>query len=453
MKGIAAASFHTVIWSTSDIFCCGLNAGQLGLTQTNTEVFVDIPCRSDFKKMDKTKVGDITKVATSDGGIAFATQMGSIFIYHNYKVQRIFSKVEEIKTLACSGGLVNSLPGIQLPSRYKNSEFKIAFLLSSGDLFVWSIQNMIRLLSEQRIWHLNNVSNFSLNTCNVCLVNTHQEAFIGNFDEENSELIPIKNKKLFSFINNEQPNYIKQMKKSKRIPALYRTKSVHCDPLGNNFIALQYDPRHFRKQKIGIVPNSILVDIANNFSQLSEESVECDVVVVIGHRRFPAHAYILAFHSDFLYKELLKCRSERDKKRKGSFMEDREKMIIHLDHVDPDVFEDLLHFMYSDECAALENPRKFLVTSPEKGEEQDRIEAFVVLQEEPEKVEIVEILVRLQSLRESSSKQRLSKKVKYPLKAIKDASCLLKMKKLQRRILHLNAIDSNHYLEENSIEE
>ena len=90
MTGIAAGTYHTVIYTHKEIYTCGTNYGQIG--HADTEKHIVLPKLVSGISLESTTElvkRKIQIVATSDYATACATDVGEIFVISNFNIRKI----------------------------------------------------------------------------------------------------------------------------------------------------------------------------------------------------------------------------------------------------------------------------------------------------------------------------------------------------------------------------
>lgn len=90
ITGIAAGTYHTVIYTHEELYTCGTNFGQIG--HIATEKYIILPkLVSGLSLEGATELvkRKIQIVATSDYATACATDVGEIFIFCNFNIRKI----------------------------------------------------------------------------------------------------------------------------------------------------------------------------------------------------------------------------------------------------------------------------------------------------------------------------------------------------------------------------
>ncbi|KAB7495095.1 Inhibitor of Bruton tyrosine kinase [Armadillidium nasatum] len=435
--GVAAAAYHSVIWSTDEVFTFGLNAGQIGHPEDRKEMFIDLPRSIDYiKKLHKDRVGEISDVIVSDGATVVVTSLGNLIACYDYKTYFIPLKVKSIVKVACIGGSLDSTLGVKLFSSHKSEDLKIAILLSSGVLFVWEGKTNDEKVFN--IWEICDIIDFCINTQGLSLVDSYGDVYYGFLGDK---IVTSKEKlfesNIYQYFYNKGAQCIKNIEKREKIPMLYRTQRIFSDPKGNNFIALQYDPRLFVSYEFLTMVNVLTEQIAEFYMKTKEFKFHYDTDIYVGSRCFPAHSYILAYNSEFFYEKLKHCLKESN---------NDENFKIYLD-VDPDIFEEVLNIMYYVDTnkSIFNEPNRFVQYPSEKTVKDDdgdwRVHNFVYLEYKGK--EISEYINKPSS-RNPNRVVKLRRKdtnIKYPLKPIKDISCSLNMVDLQDLLLRVNQFD------------
>lgn len=122
--GVAAARFHSAVYTKDELFTFGLNAGQLGHRKSGDEHQAAPKVVSHLYQ----KGSAIVNVVASDGATLCLLANGDLYLLQDYVCRKIAMKMINVSKLAMTGGVLN----------YKGSEFNkaeplhIAVLCDSG---------------------------------------------------------------------------------------------------------------------------------------------------------------------------------------------------------------------------------------------------------------------------------------------------------------------------------
>lgn len=121
--GVAAARFHSAVYTKDELFTFGLNAGQLGHRKSDENQAVPKVVSHLYQKGSS-----IVNVVASDGATLCLLESGDLYLLQDYVCRKIAMKMINVKRLTMTGGVLD----------YKRSEFnkaeplQIAVLRDSG---------------------------------------------------------------------------------------------------------------------------------------------------------------------------------------------------------------------------------------------------------------------------------------------------------------------------------
>eukprot|EP00794_Sanderia_malayensis_P000400 gene400-1034_t len=300
--GIAAARFHSAIFTKNELFTFGLNAGQLGHSHGNE--LQSIPRLSLFAKTEDT---DIAHVAVSDGATGCCMCNGDVYILQDYGYRKIAKRMM-ITKLVMSGGELESklLTGLQ---NKDTDKLCVLALQSNGRVYCWKqgYQNFKDCAWEGKM--TGKVVDISLGK-HILFVTDDRVAFQGFFkgtkssptakQGQESKTTPSKVVQTSSFSLTELAERKKRRKEEEedimvqRVPLIYRGHQVACDVKSRAFAVLQHDPH------IGLnsCPYASLSSMDNDMHDLLNEADIsdgiADVQIETKDRILPAHYFILA---------------------------------------------------------------------------------------------------------------------------------------------------------------
>lgn len=331
IQGVCASQYHSVAWGPNALYTWGLNAGQLG-------VKVNENYKNQFIVFPKfVSIGNnvtIMDVASSNGATAVCTANGDIYVMHEYLTRKIASRqLNFVQVSIVGGNLDPSMLNNEL-SKEINTELKIAVLTNTGNVLLWQG-------SDQQlcgcIYSINRaivMKQISLNLNELLLVSKDGESFKG--------FIKPRKKKVTSSVEKSQKTQKSAFHKFldredcvvvslQKINKIHRAISIISDVKGRDYSVIQAPP-----YKNFVFPDIELSEMKENFEILLSETDEFDavhdVVFKLNDRNFPAHKYVVANSSQYL----------------KTLMETQDNII--LNNVNPDIFQQLLIFIYTGEC-------------------------------------------------------------------------------------------------------
>lgn len=360
IAGIGAAKYHSVIWTSRVLYTFGLNAGQLGHFKNANEFTIVTP--RNVSSMVIKDDGSLVSVGVSDGATVLATSCGDIYVLHQYQIRKVASKMHEVVKVACLGGHLDSKVGAEGLIEHGGDDLRIAALTGrrTGHLYLWTEQSSHLSRCLFSIKRKITLVDFCLNRHCLGVVTDDGEAF-------SAIVLPARERK-----TSEKPSVRKSWGSSgqltefldhstcvtlrlTRIPILHRTISVMCDPKGLNFAALQNEPSSFLLDLPQLSCSTMKEDFETLLKEVNELDTIHDVVIVCGARKFFAHSFILACHSEYFCRHLL-SEQENLKNDYVDFQEEwgnlhnSEKKYITLKDVPPDAFQEVLTYMYTGSC-------------------------------------------------------------------------------------------------------
>ncbi|XP_056647953.1 inhibitor of Bruton tyrosine kinase [Diorhabda sublineata] len=331
IQGVCASHYHSVAWGPNALYTWGLNAGQLGVkvNENYKNQFIVTP-----KLVTISNNVTITDVASSNGAIAVCTTNGDIYVMHEYLTRKIASRQLNFVQVSIVGGNLDPAMLNNELSKELNTELKVAVLTNTGNVLLWQG-------SDQQlcgcIYSINRaivMKQICLNYNEILLVSKDGEAFKG--------FIKPRKKKVTGSIEKSQKNqksaFHKFLEKEdcvvvslQKINKIHRAISIISDLKGRDYSVIQAPP-----YKNYVFPHIESSEMKKNFETLLSETDEFDsihdVVFKINDRNFPAHKYVVANSSGYL----------------ENLMENRETII--LNNVNPDVFQQLLMYIYTGGC-------------------------------------------------------------------------------------------------------
>ncbi|XP_076032976.1 inhibitor of Bruton tyrosine kinase isoform X2 [Oratosquilla oratoria] len=361
--GIGTARYHSVMWTRRILYSFGLNAGQLGHHRAANERTVVSPRA--VTSIVLKEGGEILCTGVCDAATVIVTSLGDIYVLHQYQTRKVASKMQGVVKVACEGGHLDTRVDVNGIREKGGSELKILVLLSSGFLFLWSEQFPYL---RQCFFNLNReilIKDFSLNHRNIGFVSDRGEAFIGYIlpqkqrksSQKTNTLSKITSGLLVDFSDHNMCHTIKL----NRLNALHRAVAIASEPEGCNFICLQNDPKCFLPESVKpkVTPSQLEADYALLLEETSLLDFIHDVILDVGKRHFPVHSYIIAMHSDQLRKDLMAQSIEKNTEgiEEPHFYlgcdSPESKYIIKLPNTSPEIFQEILCYMYKGTCQFL----------------------------------------------------------------------------------------------------
>lgn len=336
--GVAAARFHSLFWTADSVYTWGLNAGQLGHIRGEKTVIQPKLVASLAGKENK-----INMVVVSDGASVVLTAKGDVVALYEYGSKKLGQRQHNIVRLAVSGGNLDSLAGPGLGDTSDDIDFKlvagggaslkVVLLSITGKISVWeesrenSFIPCLFSLSREVI-----VTDVALHKGGMLVVSKGGEAWLGTHQPHNRRpQSPISPR------GGGPAPPVTDLIKLKRIQHIHRAVSAVCDAKGKNFCILQVCPNEALTEVPEIAPS----DMVKNMKTLLEDANEFDelhdVICVVGNQKFAAHSFVLASGSETFSKQL-------------RFAEMPSPTMIEIDDIHPDIFKQVLQFLYYKTC-------------------------------------------------------------------------------------------------------
>ncbi|XP_018027583.1 uncharacterized protein LOC108682849 [Hyalella azteca] len=320
VQGVACARYHSVLWTTCELYTWGTNVGQLG----HLDHVVPTP-RLVKSCSSLNKTSGIYKVCVSNVCTVVAMLEGFLIVFYGNKYSIISSRlsrgVEAILSISCMGGVLSNVaknpmfaahnhtshikPGMDeqlvisesseiinglLPEKLSsksllsqvecNEDDLVIFYLTAGNLgYLWSAQRQSSrpmCLERYKI-----VDIFATPSALLAISHT-------------GELLRMK-----VYANQERNSNLTVTWCV--LAHLHRTKRIFADPNGQNFAVLCQDafPKLFLDDEWC---QSLVNDMTSLHTTLSLEESFCDVILECDGEKFPVHKMVLAAKSLFFRK-------------------------------------------------------------------------------------------------------------------------------------------------------
>ncbi|KAF5293017.1 hypothetical protein FQA39_LY13786 [Lamprigera yunnana] len=326
IQGVCAAKYHSVAWGRLALYTWGLHGGQLGHEKSH-EKYVVTP---KFVNCFLGQGSGILDVSVSIGATAILTSRGDIFIMYEYHCKKILKNQLNIISVTVVGGKLNEKLDNCLLGE---TDYKINVVAVShdGNLYLW--QNSVPQFARC-IFSINrsfNIRNVALNMNEILFITNEGEAFSG----------VIKFRKTQEIDNSVQlqKNGFRSghLVKITKIPNVHRAVSIHTDPKGRNFAVIQVRPNNFIHHNQPLLSGSLMDENLSMLLQETENDLIHDVVFYVVNKYFRAHRYIIASSSSVLY----------------NLINNSKNAVVEINGVHPDIFEQLLLFIYTGTCCLL----------------------------------------------------------------------------------------------------
>lgn len=286
LEGICAGKYHSVFYTKTSIYVCGLNGGQLGLSADPIYLpFVKVPTQV---PINLKSYSTITSVSSSSTCVAFSVSSGSVYILYQFMFKKIASKQLDVKQIATIGGSLSS----DLVTENGGS-LKVVLLTTGGSILIWqeTLPQLTRCMFG--LSRLLTISSIFLNERQILFTSRDGEAFSGTIGQIEKQTVNTSKETksgFHKFLAKSECYHIQ----TKRIPNVHRAVGITSDPKGKNFAVIQVNPHHALTE----IPVQSKDHIINQYLQLLEEASEEDplhnVTFKVKNTLFPAHKYIIA---------------------------------------------------------------------------------------------------------------------------------------------------------------
>eukprot|EP00092_Neocalanus_flemingeri_P007797 GFUD01008418.1.p1 GENE.GFUD01008418.1~~GFUD01008418.1.p1 ORF type:complete len:1264 (-),score=415.99 GFUD01008418.1:202-3993(-) len=336
--GVAAARFHSLFWTVDSVYTWGLNAGQLGHIRGEKTVIQPKLVASLAGKENK-----INMVVVSDGASVVLTAKGDVVALYEYGSKKLGQRQHNIAMLAVSGGNLDSLAGPGLGNTSDDIDFK---LVAGGGASLMVL--VLSITGKISVWEETRENNFI-----PCLFSLSREVIVTDVALHKGGMVVVS-KGGEAWLGTHQPHNrrpqsptsprgggpappVTDLIKLKRIQHVHRGVTAVCDAKGKNFCILQVCPNEALTEVPEIAPS----DMVKNMKTLLEDANEFDelhdVICVVGNQKFAAHSFVLASGAETFSKQL-------------RFAEMTNPTMIEIDDIHPDIFKQVLQFLYHKSC-------------------------------------------------------------------------------------------------------
>lgn len=328
LLSVATGNCHSVVWSDTDLFTWGLNAGQLGHPLSNAldDKYILTPKRV---KYINSKENKIKFVCASTGATVVYTEKGDIYVLHEYQCRKIASRQLNLIQLSVIGGKLNYTLDPDLSN--KNRTLIVAALTNTGNIMVWQETDPILRRCIFSINRALNIKQISINISHILFVTNDGEAFKGEIKPRKKKTVIVEKDK------NTKSDFHKFLEKDEcilvkleRIARIHRALNIQSDPKGLNFGIVQVRPYNFF-DFYDICESTMFENMDELLAEADSSDDITDLVINVGSRKFLTHKYILASRSQYFAK----------------LFENNNKNTLDLKGYNPDIFEQLLQYIYT----------------------------------------------------------------------------------------------------------
>ncbi|XP_013137356.1 PREDICTED: inhibitor of Bruton tyrosine kinase [Papilio polytes] len=332
--GVCAGRLHAVAWNPRVVYTWGTNLGQLGHPQEDKVVPLPKRVAVSINTKDQT---EIQLVATSDAATVFTTSRGDVYLLHKYLCKKIVIKQINLRQVCVES---------KVSDQNIYSRVTVLLLTNVGQLHIWQDTNNRLTRCVFGLNHQILISHVALTHDALYFITKYGEAYIGNISRKTGPAIqPAKRDKdsnkssLVLFLEKDDCTSVRITK----IPNIHRAVSISVDNEGLNFACLQIKPTCGLTSLPELPPSLMSKHMESLLDLATEDDILHDVIFKVNNKLYPAHIFIVASSSEYLYKMYEESRTNAD-----------DKPIVCLDNVHPEVFERILHYMYTGSCDVTE---------------------------------------------------------------------------------------------------
>ncbi|CAG9563842.1 unnamed protein product [Danaus chrysippus] len=320
--GVCAGRSHAVAWNEHAVYTWGLNLGQLGHAQDKV---VPLPKRVAISLNNKEDA-KFQFVDASDAATVISTSMGDVYLLHKNICKKIAIKQINLRQICVEAKVSDQ--GVY-------SRVTVLLLTNVGQLMIWQDTTNTLTRCVFGLSHQTTITHVALTHDALYFTTKHGEAFVGYISRKTTPppAQPIKKERdrdnksaLVKFLEKDDCTSVRISK----IPNIHRAIGISVDSEGLNLACLQAKPSCGLTSIPDLSPTSLTKHMETLIETAAEDDILHDVVFKVGHKSYPAHLYIVASSSEYLYKQ---CTNG----------------VITLD-VHPEVFERVLQYIYTGSC-------------------------------------------------------------------------------------------------------
>ncbi|KAL4233187.1 hypothetical protein ACF0H5_007871 [Mactra antiquata] len=352
--GISTGRFHTIVYTSSAVFSCGLNAGQLGHPKPKGDRKI-----SQLKQVSWLNGKDITVVSVkcSDASTVVLTSEGEIYVLHEYQCRKMASNRPGIQRLCVVGGNLDHTDS-QILRENGGRQLVISFLHTSGKVFIWHEKSPSLKRAHWLIKRQLDIKDFILTENGIAIVTELGEVFVCTLLNKPTPVRETSNvakesvegefgrMSLLDLLMKEETEDVQVRK----VANIHRATYITADRKGRNFTTFQSLP-NCSLTDVPSISYSIMTDC---FSTLLEEADEYDLIhdliLQINDQRWPVHKYILVNRCANFPNLLV---------NNAQTLSDSSIPIIDVQNIHPQILGQLLLYVYTDTCDLLNIGAKF----------------------------------------------------------------------------------------------
>ncbi|KAK2710725.1 hypothetical protein QYM36_012037, partial [Artemia franciscana] len=350
--GVAASRFHTVFWSSDAIFTCGLNAGHLGHLQGEKTIVQPKQVTSLIQITDGSS--KLKQVVASEGATLVVTTNGDIYVLHEYQTRRIACKQPFLDRVQMIGGNLDPKAHPDLLKESGGRGLKIVMLSKYGTISVWTEATPTLTRCIPNIGKPISITDIAISLAGFLIVTSDGEGYMGTHLPKRERKLTIeaqtqggrtftKNASSTSISDGCDRNNCDHIK-LKRIPNVHRAVAVACDIKGTNFCVIQNHPSADLLKAPQVSSSTMREQMCAFFEESFCGDFLHDIIYEVGYSQFAAHKFIIGNRAEYLLKYTLE---------NGEVDSITNTIVCRIDDIQPEVFEQILRFIYTGICQLL----------------------------------------------------------------------------------------------------
>ncbi|KAI5642905.1 BTB/POZ domain-containing protein [Phthorimaea operculella] len=277
-------------------------------------------------------------VHAGDAATVFTTSRGDVHLLHKYICKKIAIKQINLRQVCVEA---------KVSDQGAYSRVTVLLLTNVGQLLVWQDTTNQLTRCVFGLTHQTVITHVTLTHDALYFTTKYGEAFIGYLSRKATptQPQPIRKEKdsnksaLVKFLEKDDCTTVKIV----RIPNVHRAVGIATDSEGLNFACLQIKPTCGLTSVPELSPSSMSKHMESLMEMATNDDLLHDVVFKVGQKLFPAHIFIIASNSEFLYKLY-----------QDHITTQGEKPTIPLENVHPEVFDRILRYIYTGTCDVVE---------------------------------------------------------------------------------------------------
>ncbi|CAI9740066.1 inhibitor of Bruton tyrosine kinase-like [Octopus vulgaris] len=350
--GACTGQYHTVVYTHDAIYAVGFNGGQLGPLK-GEHYQKQLYLLLDLVKLDQT----VKCVESSDAATVCLSKNGHVYVFHEFLSRKITSDLNLATRITLTGGTLN-LEHLNISSSSSNSSLFpnshlviLIFCKSQKRVCIWWSNSPIIKYCRFGLCDFN-VMDICLSKCNIGVVTTKGETYIGKWKKAqvtSKEKSPLKETRVPSKGSSLKKVMIEHLH-MKRLPYVHRATHLAISHDEKNFVVTQADPFASLKDYTAQRNSRMISSFRELLDDSDDMSLIHDVQIKSGCKSWFAHRYILAHNSKY-FQALILINSPKQ-------IDDVQ--LISISYIHPDLINQILQFVYTNTCDLLTVGKQFI---------------------------------------------------------------------------------------------